>query len=131
MTTREIYERGAKKRSLVFQTPFHDDQVLTFAEWCALNAISPRTGRRIWKSDNAPEMVKLTAKRRGVTMRANREWQARGGHDPHQAPRRSRRFRRVFGPTGRLHTNKGTEQWVKQKERSGPQWHARGLPVES
>jgi hypothetical protein len=52
-----------------------DDQVLTFLEWCALNGISPRTGRRILAGPDPPTVTMLSPRRFGVTVRANREWQ--------------------------------------------------------
>ena len=52
-----------------------DDQVLDFHSWCQLNRISERTGRRILASPDAPRIVQLSARRRGVTVRANRAWQ--------------------------------------------------------
>jgi hypothetical protein len=52
-----------------------DRQVLTFNEWCVLNALSERTGRRILKSGTGPRIVQLSARRFGITVRANREWQ--------------------------------------------------------
>ena len=66
-------------RALAFRTPLsqtNDDQVYTFTEWCRLNRFSERTGRRIIHSSDGPEFVKFTARRYGVTVRANREWQA-------------------------------------------------------
>jgi hypothetical protein len=54
-----------------------DDQVLTFLEWCGLNAISPRTGQRILQNKDGPTVTMLSARRIGITRRANREWQAR------------------------------------------------------
>jgi hypothetical protein len=53
-----------------------DDAVLTFREWCALNGISPRTGRRILAGGNAPIVTQLSEKRIGVTRGNNRAWQA-------------------------------------------------------
>ena len=52
-----------------------DDQVLTFLEWCALNGISPRTGRRILAGPDPPTVTMLSPRRFGVTVRANRAWQ--------------------------------------------------------
>jgi len=82
MTSREIRARGPKKskRAQLFSEPLsttNDDQVLTFQEWCRLNRFSERTGRRIIHSSDGPEFVKFTARRYGVTVKANREWQAR------------------------------------------------------
>jgi hypothetical protein len=53
----------------------NDAQVLTFLEWCALNRISARTGRRILNSGRGPTVVQLSTKRIGVTVGANRLWQ--------------------------------------------------------
>jgi hypothetical protein len=53
-----------------------DDQVLTFEEWCLVNAISPRTGRRILSEPGGPEVVQLSARRIGIRVGANRAWQA-------------------------------------------------------
>ena len=55
--------------------PLSDDQVLTFFEWIKLNSISPRNGRRILQSGDGPRVVRLSARRIGITIRANREWQ--------------------------------------------------------
>jgi hypothetical protein len=53
-----------------------DDEVLTFAEWCRLNKVSPRTGRRILASPNSPIVTQLSDKRFGITRGNNRRWQA-------------------------------------------------------
>jgi len=57
-------------------TALHDNQVLSFFEWCQLNRFSERTGRRILKSGNGPPVVQLSVRRIGITIRANRAWQA-------------------------------------------------------
>jgi hypothetical protein len=57
--------------------PLLDDRCLTFAEWCALNGIGLRNGRRILQSGTGPAVVQLSARRIGITVRANREWQER------------------------------------------------------
>jgi hypothetical protein len=54
-----------------------DDRVMTFAEWCQLNGIGIRTGRRILDGPSPPVVVQLSPRRIGITVRANREWQAR------------------------------------------------------
>jgi hypothetical protein len=54
-----------------------DDRVMTFAEWCQLNGIGVRTGRRILDGPDPPDVVQLTARRIGITVRANREWRER------------------------------------------------------
>jgi hypothetical protein len=54
----------------------HDNQVLTFFNWCRLNGISESTGRRILASGNGPQITMLSARRIGIRVAANREWQA-------------------------------------------------------
>jgi hypothetical protein len=75
-------KRGTKtpmrKRVLALDAPLTslaDDQVLGFIEWCRLNRISERTGRRILANPDGPATVQLSPRRVGVTVRANREWQ--------------------------------------------------------
>jgi hypothetical protein len=64
-----------------------DDQVLTFREWIALNNISWRTGRRIIDGPDPPAVVRLSARRIGITVKANREWQARRARPPGEGER--------------------------------------------
>jgi hypothetical protein len=52
-----------------------DDQVLSFAEWCALNRISRRTGNRILAGPDGPTVTQLSAKRIGITRGNNAKWQ--------------------------------------------------------
>ena len=52
-----------------------DDQILTFKQWCQLNAISERTGARILAGLNGPPIVHLSAKRIGIRVSDN-QWQA-------------------------------------------------------
>lgn len=57
-----------------------NDRVLTFAEWCELNRISPATGRRIIASGAGPVVTRLSERRIGITVGANRRWRdARSG----------------------------------------------------
>src|SRR5262245_42516159 len=51
-----------------------DDAVLTFKEWCALNSISERQGRRILASGIGPVITQISAKRIGVSRRNDRAW---------------------------------------------------------
>ena len=74
--------RGTKtpmaRRVLALDAPLTslaDDQVLGFHEWCRLNRISERTGRRILNGPDGPAVTMLSPRRVGVTVRANREWQ--------------------------------------------------------
>src|SRR5262245_50507525 len=64
-------------RSALHQSPvaLADSRVMTFAEWCALNGFSQRTGRRLVKRGDGPPIVRLSPQRIGITVRHNREWQ--------------------------------------------------------
>ena len=52
-----------------------DDKVLTFAEWCEINRIGKRTGRRIIKAPGGPVVTQLSERRIGITVGNNRRWQ--------------------------------------------------------
>ena len=84
---RKQKRRGTKKpmakRVLALDAPLTslaDDQVLTFFEWIRLNRISERTGRRILNGPGGPTVTMLSARRVGVTVRANRAWQQSRAH---------------------------------------------------
>jgi hypothetical protein len=53
----------------------HDDQVLTFRQWCGLNNFSPRTGRRVLAGGTGPIVTQLSARRVGIKVANNRRWQ--------------------------------------------------------
>jgi len=53
-----------------------DDRVMTFRTWCKVNDFSEATGRRLRRSGQAPPFVRLSDRRIGVTVGANRAWQA-------------------------------------------------------
>jgi hypothetical protein len=53
----------------------NDNQVLTFKEWCALNRLSERNGRRIVKAPGGPILTRISARHYGVTVANNRAWQ--------------------------------------------------------
>jgi len=53
----------------------HPNQVLTFFEWCQLNRISARTGRRILNSGTGPTVTQLSPHRVGITIGNNAAWQ--------------------------------------------------------
>ena len=69
-------ERRRTQRQQSLQHSLDDDKVLTFAEWCALNKIGQRTGRRIIRSGNGPVVTQLSPRRIGITVANNRHWQA-------------------------------------------------------
>jgi hypothetical protein len=71
------HKRKQKRRSAL-DAPLalqNDAQCMTFREWCQLNRISERTGRRILASGDGPVVTQLSEKRIGVTVGNNRRWQ--------------------------------------------------------
>jgi len=74
-SAREV-ERQRAQRQQLLQHSLDDDKVLTFAEWCKLNRIGQRTGRRIIKSPGGPVVTQLSERRIGITVGNNRRWQA-------------------------------------------------------
>jgi hypothetical protein len=78
MSLQENQRRRPEREKRALDAPFsasHDDQVLTFFEWCQINRISERTGRRILDSDNAPKVTMLSQRKIGIAIRDNRAWQ--------------------------------------------------------
>jgi hypothetical protein len=63
---------------------FHADQVLTFREWCRLNSLSARTGRRVLNGPDPPEVTMLSPRRLGITIGANRRWQTARARKPNR-----------------------------------------------
>lgn len=53
-----------------------DDEVLSFPDWCRLNNIGIRTGRKIRAEGKGPVITAISDRRIGVTKRNNRIWQA-------------------------------------------------------
>jgi hypothetical protein len=71
-------ETTKKKRSAL-DAPFaisHDNQILTFFEWCQINRFSERTGRRILASGTGPVVTRMSPRRIGVSIGNNARWQA-------------------------------------------------------
>jgi hypothetical protein len=60
----------------VTEVQMEDDRVMTFDEWCCLNHFSIATGKRIIKAGKGPAFVRLSERRKGVTVAENRRWQA-------------------------------------------------------
>jgi predicted DNA-binding transcriptional regulator AlpA len=53
----------------------NDDRILSFRQWCELNGISEKTGRRLVKRGEGPTVTRLTDVKIGVSVRNNRIWQ--------------------------------------------------------
>jgi hypothetical protein len=64
-----------KRRSLSDLATLHRNQILTLSEWCAINGISPRAGRRLRASGDGPIETRLCVGRIGVTVQNNARWQ--------------------------------------------------------
>jgi hypothetical protein len=76
MSHSETGPRSTRRPHLLEQQSIEGDRVLTFTEWCALNKIGQRTGRRIIRSGNGPVVTQLSERRIGITIANNRAWQA-------------------------------------------------------
>jgi hypothetical protein len=77
MTVHEFERRAAQRRqSGRDRDQLNPYRVLSFADWCRLNGISPATGRRILKSGRGPVITRLSDRRIGINVAANAEWQA-------------------------------------------------------
>jgi hypothetical protein len=50
-------------------------RVLSFEQWCEINGISERTGRRILAGKDGPLVTQLTARRIGIREDHNAAWQ--------------------------------------------------------
>ena len=79
MSARESARRAAQRRQ---SDPAADRElglnhfrVMSFAQWCALNGISPATGRRLLRSGRGPIVTRLSDRRIGITVGNNRRWQ--------------------------------------------------------
>jgi predicted DNA-binding transcriptional regulator AlpA len=64
-----------RKNSLSPRTVDTRDHVLTFAQWCELNAISKATGRRILARGEGPPVLQLSLRLLGIRMSDNIAWQ--------------------------------------------------------
>jgi hypothetical protein len=63
-----------QRRRLRKQLSTDDDVVLTFKEWCALNRIGERNGRRLLREGLGPKLTHLSERRIGIRRRDNRAW---------------------------------------------------------
>ena len=64
--------------------------VLSFPQWCHVNNISERTGRRILSDGSGPPVIQLSARRIGIRESDNAAWQEsrdsvmRDAHQKHE-----------------------------------------------
>lgn len=56
--------------------PLLDHRCLTFRQWCQLNGISERTGRRLIATGQGPIITRLSPRRIGISIANNKRWQA-------------------------------------------------------
>jgi predicted DNA-binding transcriptional regulator AlpA len=49
--------------------------VLSFQEWCRINNLSERNGRRILSEGNGPRVIQLSPRRIGIRESDNAAWQ--------------------------------------------------------
>ena len=67
-----LRENEHRRTAVVVTDP---DEILTFREWVQLNKLSERTGRRILAAPGGPVVTLLSARRFGISRRANLAWQ--------------------------------------------------------
>jgi hypothetical protein len=60
---------------MLMEAAVDDDRVMSFDDWCKLNGFSRSTGQRIIAAGNGPQFIKLSERRKGVTVAENRRWQ--------------------------------------------------------
>ena len=81
MSAREAQRRAEQSRqsdpAADRELELNQFRVMSFAQWCALNGISPATGRRLLRSDRGPIVTRLSDRRIGITVGANVAWQAK------------------------------------------------------
>ena len=65
----------ANPTAIVPLAALHPDQILTVEQWCCLNGISVRTGRRVIKSGAGPVVTRVSAQRIGIRVKDNARWQ--------------------------------------------------------
>jgi hypothetical protein len=84
MTLREVERRHKQRqqsdpildREIELNRALDDQRVMTFAQWCQFNGFSVATGRRLRKAGKGPKITQISDRRIGITVRANRKWQA-------------------------------------------------------
>lgn len=78
---REFERRAAQRRqsdpAADRELELNQFRVMSFAQWCGLNGISPATGRRLLRSGRGPIVTRLSDRRIGITIGANVAWQAK------------------------------------------------------
>ena len=79
MSTREAQRRAEQSQqsnpAADRELELNQFRVMSFAQWCALNGISPATGRRLLRSGRGPIVTRLSECRIGITVGNNRRWQ--------------------------------------------------------
>jgi hypothetical protein len=74
--TKKSRRYGKSRKFSILIADDDPDSILTFREWCRLNRLGERTGRRILKEPGGPTVTQLSAQRIGISRRNNRAWQA-------------------------------------------------------
>jgi hypothetical protein len=72
---KQMSVQEAEQRRIQRQHALDDHLIYTFREWCAINKISLRTGRRILDGPNPPTVTRLSPRRIGISRGNNAFWQ--------------------------------------------------------
>jgi hypothetical protein len=70
-----LREQERRQQQRTHQRLPDDDEVLSFAQWCLINNLSERNGRRILGAPGGPVVTQLSERRIGITRGNNRAWQ--------------------------------------------------------
>jgi hypothetical protein len=73
--TKKVQRKSLKQPLSLQQPHLLDEQVLSFRQWCQLNGIGERTGRRLLATGKGPVVTKLSDHRIGIRVVDNRRWQ--------------------------------------------------------
>jgi hypothetical protein len=68
-------KKTSRKRRIWPALAESDDQILTFREFCILNRLSERSGRRLIANGKGPRVIQLSERRIGIRIGDNRRWQ--------------------------------------------------------
>jgi hypothetical protein len=71
---RKLERKKTVRAPLRAQLATDPDAILTFLEWCAINTLSERQGRRILTEPGGPVVTQLTERRIGISRRNNQLW---------------------------------------------------------
>jgi len=73
---RERRRQAAERAQAERDRALDDMRVMSIPKWCEICGFSIWTGKRLLKAGKGPPITQISDRRIGITIRANREWQA-------------------------------------------------------